>query len=87
MKLAVACDHAAVSQKDELITHLRSRGHDVQDLGCAAGEAVDYPDQAATVARAVLDGEAGARHHPLRDGHRRGHVGLQVRRHPRRHDR
>ncbi len=58
MKLAVACDHAAISEKDELITHLRSRGHSVQDLGCAAGEAVDYPDQALAVAKAVAGGEA-----------------------------
>jgi len=58
LRLAVASDHAAVSERLALVQHLRDQGHDVRDLGCAAGEAVDYPDQAALVARAVAGGEA-----------------------------
>jgi ribose 5-phosphate isomerase B len=53
MKIAVACDHAAIAEKDQLVTHLRSRGHDVEDLGVQHGEAADYPDQAEAVAKRV----------------------------------
>ncbi len=58
MKIAVASDHAAVDERLALIEHLRSRGHDVTDFGCKAGESVDYPDYAVLVARAVADGNA-----------------------------
>ena len=58
MKIAIACDHAAIAEKDELVTHLRSRGHSVEDLGVQAGESADYPDQAEAVARQVAAGHA-----------------------------
>ena len=58
IRIAVASDHAAVPERLALIEHLRAGGHRVTDFGCAAGEAVDYPDQAALVGRAIVAGEA-----------------------------
>jgi ribose 5-phosphate isomerase B len=58
MKIAIASDHAAVEERQVVAAHLRSEGHQVDDLGCAAGESVDYPDYGAKVARAVASGEA-----------------------------
>ena len=57
-RIAIATDHAAVDERMLVAEHLRAQGHDVIDLGCAAGEACDYPDQAALVANAVADGKA-----------------------------
>lgn len=58
MHIAIATDHAAVEERLFLVEHLKGAGHEVQDLGCAAGNACDYPDQAALVAHAVAAGEA-----------------------------
>lgn len=38
--------------------HLRSRGHEVEDLGTDSDEPVDYPAFCAAAARAVVRGEA-----------------------------
>ena len=40
------------------MARLRELGHAVVEVGPAPGERVDYPDQAATVARAVASGDA-----------------------------
>lgn len=59
MKLAVASDHAGYALKAHIVSYLTSHGHEVLDLGVQT-EAVraDYPDTAAAVAHAVLDGFA-----------------------------
>lgn len=56
MKLAIACDHRGYEAKRRLLPALRRDGHDVEDFGCDGTSAVDYPDFAATVARAVAAG-------------------------------
>lgn len=56
MRIAAGSDHAGVNLKDTLVTHLRSLGHDVTDLGTNGDARVDYPDYGAAVARAVVDG-------------------------------
>ena len=56
MKVAIAADHAGYALKQEIIPTLRSRGHEVQDLGTDSPEPVDYPDVAERLARAVLAG-------------------------------
>ncbi len=56
--LAVASDHAAIPERFALIEHLRGEGHEVIDFGCKEGESVDYPDQAALVGNAVVEGKA-----------------------------
>jgi ribose 5-phosphate isomerase B len=44
--------------KDAVLAALRDKGHAVEDLGTFGSEAVDYPDFAVAVARAVADGRA-----------------------------
>jgi ribose 5-phosphate isomerase B len=44
--------------KDAVLAALRERGHAVEDVGTFGPEAVDYPDYALAVARAVADGRA-----------------------------
>lgn len=58
MRLAVGSDHAGFSLKQDLIGVLGSLGHEVVDVGTYSAEPVDYPDFAAAVARAILDGRA-----------------------------
>jgi ribose 5-phosphate isomerase B len=58
MKLAVACDHRGFEAKRKLIPHLKRLGHEVEDFGCDSTTAVDYPDYALPVARAVAKGTA-----------------------------
>lgn len=58
MKIAVASDHAGFALKARLVEHARQLGHDVEDLGPATEDRVDYPDYAARVARRVARGEA-----------------------------
>jgi ribose 5-phosphate isomerase B len=59
MKLAVASDHAGYSLKAHLVAYLTVHGHTVLDLGVQTDATrADYPDTAAAVAHAVLDGFA-----------------------------
>ena len=58
MRIVVAADHAAVSEKSALVDALRAEGHEVSDLGPFDDTSVDYPDYAAPAARAVASGEA-----------------------------
>ena len=54
MKIAIASDHAGYPLKAALVPHLKSLGHEVQDLGTDSPDrSVDYPDFAAKAARAV----------------------------------
>lgn len=54
--VAVGADHGGVALKDGIIAHLREIGHTVTDLGTTGTSAVDYPDYAIAVARAVASG-------------------------------
>jgi ribose 5-phosphate isomerase B len=58
--VAVASDHGGVTLRRTLVTFLRGRGLAVHDLGTDGPDPVDYPDTAASVARAVASGEADA---------------------------
>ena len=57
MKIAIACDHRGYDAKRKLLPILLKSGHTVQDLGCDSAAAVDYPDIAAPVSKAVAKGE------------------------------
>ncbi len=59
MKIALASDHAGYPLKQHLVRFLQNQGHEVIDLGVDT-DAVpsDYPDAAAAIASAVLDGRA-----------------------------
>ncbi|HZB47255.1 MAG TPA: ribose 5-phosphate isomerase B [Pyrinomonadaceae bacterium] len=56
--IAVGADHGGYPLKEELKTFLAEQGHRVRDFGTHSTDAVDYPDFAHAVARAVSEGEA-----------------------------
>lgn len=58
MRIAVGSDHAGYPLKEHLASWLAESGHAVYDLGTHSSDPVDYPDFAAAVAQAVLDGRA-----------------------------
>ncbi|HEY7470001.1 MAG TPA: ribose 5-phosphate isomerase B, partial [Acidimicrobiia bacterium] len=58
MRVAVGSDHAGYALKEHLSSWLAESGHAVYDLGTHNSDPVDYPDYAAAVAQAVLDGRA-----------------------------
>jgi ribose 5-phosphate isomerase B len=55
--IAVGADHGGFPMKEELKAFLSELGHRVHDFGTNSEDAVDYPDFAHAVARAVSDGE------------------------------
>ncbi len=57
LKIAVGADHGGFELKQQLLAHLRSRGHDVRDCGTHGTEPVDYPRIAREVAALVASGE------------------------------
>jgi ribose 5-phosphate isomerase B len=57
MRIAVGTDHRGFQIRARVIDLLQRLGHEVEDLGAFTGEAVDYPDIAAHVARKVGRGE------------------------------
>ena len=59
MNIAVGSYHRGFSVKQRLTATLAKMGHEVRDVGIAAGEeATDYPDFAIPVAEQVAKGEA-----------------------------
>lgn len=59
-RVSIASDHTGVVLRKAIVTFLRGRGLAVDDLGTDGTAPVDYPDVAASVARAVARGEADA---------------------------
>ena len=57
MKIAIACDHGAVSLKNAVAEHLKKNGYEVSDFGTHTLDSCDYPDFAGAAARAVAAGE------------------------------
>ncbi len=55
MKLIIGNDHAGVNLKKAIVNHLQELGHQIKDIGIAAGERADYPDVAETLALAIAD--------------------------------
>ena len=56
--IAVGADHGGFQMKEELKGLLAQLGHKVQDFGTDSEAAVDYPDFAHAVARAVANGSS-----------------------------
>jgi ribose 5-phosphate isomerase B len=56
--VALGADHGGYELKEFLKQFLLESGYEVRDLGTDSKQAVDYPDFAAAVARAVAAGEA-----------------------------
>ena len=57
-RIAIGADHGGFDLKDQLLAHLASAGHRVNDVGTSSREAVDYPVFARAVAEAVSSGSA-----------------------------
>lgn len=55
--IGIACDHAALNFKTEIIKHLKSLNYEIKDFGAFNSEAVDYPDYAFKVAESVVNNE------------------------------
>jgi ribose 5-phosphate isomerase B len=58
MKVAIGNDHRGYEAKRRLLPVLKKLGHTVEDFGSEGQNAVDYPDYASPVARAVAGGAA-----------------------------
>ena len=59
-RVVIGNDHTGIAMKQAILQHLRAKGVAVVDVGTNTTEAVDYPDIAGRVARAVTRGEADA---------------------------
>lgn len=58
-KIAMASDHGGTELKADLKVRLEKEGYEVTDFGVESPkDAVDYPDMAVPVAKAVVSGEA-----------------------------
>lgn len=55
--IAIACDHAGLDLKKQILTWLNEQSAVVRDFGTDSFESVDYPDYARLVAKAVEEGE------------------------------
>lgn len=58
-KIYIACDHAALHMKNDIVGYLNDKGYDVEDLGPYTPESVDYPEYAKKVGVAVT-GDKGS---------------------------
>ena len=58
MRVALGSDHAGFELKNHLASILSDSGFTVFDLGTHTADSVDYPDFAAAVGKAVIDGRA-----------------------------
>ena len=59
-RIAIGSDHTGLAMKAALVDHLRKQGLKVEDFGTNSADAVDYPDIAGRVAKAVARNEADA---------------------------
>lgn len=57
MKIAIGCDHGALTLKNAMVSHLLAQGHEVKDFGTYTADSCDYPDFAVLAAKAVAAGE------------------------------
>ena len=53
--IAIACDHAALDLKAELINHLEAQGFKCEDYGTYTKDSCNYPDYAKKVCTAVRE--------------------------------
>ena len=57
MKIALACDHGALTLKEHLKAYLEGKGYTCEDFGTHTTDSCDYPDFVAPAAKAVAAGE------------------------------
>ena len=56
--IAIACDHAALNLKAEIIKHLKENGVEYVDYGTYENKSCNYPDYAKKVCNAINDGSS-----------------------------
>ncbi len=54
--IGIGSDHGGFDLKQEIMELLEAKGFEYKDFGCYDKDAIDYPDVAKPVAKAVLDG-------------------------------
>lgn len=57
MKIALGSDHGGFELKNQIIKHLKEKGHEIKDFGPMTNDSCDYPDYALPVAEAVANKE------------------------------
>ena len=58
MRVGIATDHGGFGLKEELVTRLKTAGHEVADFGAhTVSDGDDYPDYVLPLARAVVPGQ------------------------------
>ena len=57
MKIAIGCDHGALTLKNKLVSYLEGKGNEVTDFGTYTNASCDYPEFAAAAAKAVASGQ------------------------------
>ncbi len=54
--IAIASDHGGFAMKEDILSHLKAKGVEVEDLGCYSEASVDYPVYADKVCKGILAG-------------------------------
>jgi ribose 5-phosphate isomerase B len=57
MKIVLGCDHAGVLIKDAVIEHIKSKGHEVVEVGTYTTDSCHYPIYASAACKKILSGE------------------------------
>lgn len=57
MKVAVATDHGGFALRETVLDAVRAAGHEPLDMGAFDAQAVDYPDYAEKVGKAIQNGD------------------------------
>ena len=57
MKIVLGCDHAGVLIKDAVIEHIKSKGHEVVEVGTFTTDSCHYPIYASAACKKILSGE------------------------------
>ncbi|MBO5287058.1 MAG: ribose 5-phosphate isomerase B [Clostridia bacterium] len=55
--IAIACDHAALEMKAEVMAHLKAQGIECVDYGTYTNDSCNYPDYAEKVCTAIYEGK------------------------------
>lgn len=58
IKIVIGSDHAGLTLKEALKSHLQTLGYGLEDVGTYTADSMDYPDPAHAVARIVAAGSA-----------------------------
>jgi ribose 5-phosphate isomerase B len=58
MRIVIGSDHAGFPMKSTILEHVRSLGHEVEDVGSYDPNPVDFPDIAREVTNRITSGDA-----------------------------